>query len=84
MGEQYLADSGAVQRQPGADRADDGHRRPSGEPFEVEDLVPVADGQVHGGERRRIHVVEERDAACRSPVWTGASRPTSHIRRPMA
>ena len=66
-----------------AHRADDRHRVPPLHPMQVEDLVAVADGEVHRGQRRRVHVVQERLGHLAQPPCTGASRPASHTSRPM-
>ena len=59
-GEQDLADTGAVHRQPASDAADDGHRCPAHHPLQIEHLVALANREVHRGQRRRVDVMQKR------------------------
>ena len=55
-----LPDPGGVHREPRPDRAHHRHGRVAREPVEVEHLGAVAHGEVHGGQRRAVQVVEVR------------------------
>jgi len=56
--EQDLADPGGVHRQTRTDRAHHRYGCVPREPIQVEHLGPVADGQMHGGQRCAVQVVE--------------------------
>jgi hypothetical protein len=75
VGEEHLAHAGGVHGQPASGPADHGDRPLAGQPVHVQDPGAVPDGEVDGGQRRGVQILQERRGHLAQTCLHGRQQP---------